>query len=93
MTPQPDKTYIAKGEYFALLAITEAAAHKTATPRTWGGAWHTDGCSGLRLPISTNDDDGFPWEFLVANPPDRRRHPETWRREAVRGATCSRRAS
>jgi hypothetical protein len=30
------------------IGIELAAAHKTATTRTWGGAWHTDGCAGAQ---------------------------------------------
>jgi hypothetical protein len=32
MRPQPDRTYIAEGEYFPLLALSEDFPDKTATP-------------------------------------------------------------
>jgi hypothetical protein len=47
MRPQEDRTYIAEGECFPLLAITEAQAHKTTTPQPWrAGAWHNKATEG-----------------------------------------------
>ena len=39
MTPQPDRTYVAEGEYFPMLALAESFPHKTPTPRETGALY------------------------------------------------------
>ena len=44
--PQPDRSYVVEGQYFPLLAISDAIAHKSPTPRPSAEAWYSVGCAG-----------------------------------------------
>ncbi len=44
---------------------------------------YNHGCAGANRSISTSEDLGFPYRFVVPLPLDRRRLPETWRRRSV----------
>lgn len=67
LAPQDDGTYLARGEFFPLVAIA-AAESCNAPGRKTGGAWYSDGCAGSQRPLHHEVSRGIEVSIRAAGP-------------------------
>lgn len=89
LEPQPEGHSLAKSVFFPM-RVFRFALEPTASPRPGlqktldhnpGGMWSSTCCAGAMRPTSTSEEEVVPYAFLVPKPPDRRRMPESWKRQ------------
>jgi hypothetical protein len=84
MEPQPDGSYVARS-----VILPMQVSWKTRKPRNLAGSGASvastieivegGSCAGMNDPIANSV--GFPYDFVVPPPPDRRNRSETWARK------------